>query len=189
MRRFSCWAKKAVTLAAISGPTPRRPLSSASPADSRASSVPACAASTRATCSPTWAMPSAKSSRERLVRRLRLDRGDQVAGGFLGQSLERQQVLRCRGGRGRRPSCTRPRSDQLVDQLLAEPLDVQRAPGGEVPDRLPEAGRAGQRRAAPRRLALLAADGRPARGAEPGEDDRRLRAGPQGRRPPPGPRG
>src|SRR5260370_21964155 len=72
-----------------------------------------------------------------------LDRGDEICGGFLTHALERGE-LRCREPVeiGRR--AYQLALHQLLDQLVTEPLDVDRAPAGEVPERLLPLRAAGQ---------------------------------------------
>ena len=101
--------------------------------------------------------PEREEQARRVVALALLDLGDQVRRRLLAPALELDEVRRLQvvdRGHVRQQS----RRHELVDELLAEPLDVHRAPAAEVPQGLAHDGRAGRVDAARRDLALLADD-------------------------------
>ncbi len=88
-----------------------------------------------------------------------LDRGDDVGGGFVGHALEARERLYVEPvDVGRRVD--ESRIHQLIDQLLAQALDVHRAAAREMQQRLLALGRAEEPTGAARNRLVSEADDR-----------------------------
>ena len=121
---------------ATTGPTSGTSSSSASLAASSASNAPKCRARSFAVASPTWRMPSAKMKRASVVLpalrrspRSRWRRSSRPCARAARASAHAEPVEV-----GRRVH--EARVDQLIDELVAQALDVHRAPAREMQQRL-----------------------------------------------------
>ncbi len=121
--------------------------------------------------------PEGEDQARRLVALALLDLRQQIRRRLLAPALELGEVLRLQVV-DRRHVREHPGRHELVDELLAEPLDVHGAPAAEVPQGLPHDGRAGRVDAAQHHLAFLAHRGVAADRTVRGHDERRRAVGP-----------
>ena len=116
------------------------------------------AASAAAPRSPTWRMPSAKTTRDSPAWRLLSISRDHVGRRLLAHPLERGQLLG-----GQRVDVggvlDQARRHRLIDQRLAEPLDVHRAARGEVLEAAAQPRRTARVLAAPDRFLFASCSG------------------------------
>ena len=175
-RRLRSSSKNSRTCAATTGPTSRTCWISSSAGRLQRLEAPKCSASASAVASPTSRMPSANRKRGSVVCLLRSSASTRFAADF--SPMRSSPASSSAVSAYRSAGVVDPaRLDELLDQLVAQPLDVHRAARGEMPQRLCRcAGRRARRSSARRPRPRRASTCEPQTGQRAGSSTRRASA-------------